>query len=117
MNGFAKLYYQTGDIAYEGYWLNDKLHGKGKVFNDNPKDLTAPFNFKDFTGLDDHWLFYDGEFSMDAKQGLGTIKLTNGEIFEGEFDKDVIQGKGKFYTLDGRIINGLWKENKLVDSS
>lgn len=39
MNGFAKLYYQSGDIAYEGYWVNDKLHGKGKVFNDNPIDL------------------------------------------------------------------------------
>ena len=52
---------------------------------------------------------------MDAKQGFGTIKLTNGEIFEGEFDKDVIEGRGKFYALNGKIINGVWKENKLVE--
>ena len=109
MNGFAKLYYQSGDIAYEGYWMNDKLHGKGKVFNDHPVNLHTPFDYKDFTGLDDYWLYYDGEFSTDAKQGFGTIKLTNGEVFEGEFDKDVIEGRGKFYTLDGEIISGVWK--------
>lgn len=109
MNGFAKLYYQSGQIAYEGYWMNDKLHGKGKVFNDNPVQLHCSFDYKDFTGLDDHWLYYDGQFQMDAKQGFGSIKLTSGEIFQGEFEKDVIDGKGKFYSSEGKVITGIWR--------
>jgi hypothetical protein len=43
------------------------LHGKGKVYNDNPTDMNSPFDYKDFTGLDDYWLFYDGNFAFDAK--------------------------------------------------
>jgi hypothetical protein len=48
MDGFAKLYYQNGEIAYEGYWKDDQFHGRGKVFNDNPQELNTPFNYKDF---------------------------------------------------------------------
>ena len=52
MNGFAKLFYQSGEIAYEGYWMNDKLHGKGKVFNDNRMNLNASsFDFTNFACL------------------------------------------------------------------
>jgi hypothetical protein len=35
MNGYGKLYYQNGDLAYEGYWKNNLFHGRGKVFNEN----------------------------------------------------------------------------------
>jgi hypothetical protein len=51
MSGFAKLYYQNGDIAYEGSWLDDQFHGKGKIFNDNPVAYLGPFNYADFTIL------------------------------------------------------------------
>jgi hypothetical protein len=33
MNGFGKLYYQSDKLAYEGEWLNDQFHGKGKLYN------------------------------------------------------------------------------------
>jgi hypothetical protein len=33
MNGFGKLYYKSGKIAYEGYWLLDEFHGFGKLYN------------------------------------------------------------------------------------
>lgn len=36
MTGFAKLYYQNGDIAYEGYWRDDMFNGTGKLWNDSP---------------------------------------------------------------------------------
>jgi hypothetical protein len=33
MNGFGKLYYQSDKLAYEGEWLNDQFHGRGKLYN------------------------------------------------------------------------------------
>lgn len=85
MNGFGKLYYQNGEIAYEGYWRDDQFHGRGKVFNNTTKYIYSPYNYKDFTELGDCWLYYDGMFDHDNRTGPGTIKLSNGELFEGIF--------------------------------
>ena len=30
MDGFGKLYYQSGKIAYEGNWAEDQFQGFGK---------------------------------------------------------------------------------------
>lgn len=114
MDGFAKLYYQNGEIAYEGYWRDDQFHGRGKVFNDSPQELTEPFNYHDFLELGNCWLYYDGMFDHDTRTGLGTLKLSNGEIFEGGFRNDYIEGAGKFYTMEGLVVDGVWKQSKLI---
>lgn len=31
MDGFGKLYYQSGKIAYEGNWTDDQFQGFGKL--------------------------------------------------------------------------------------
>jgi antitoxin component YwqK of YwqJK toxin-antitoxin module len=36
MDGWGKLYYEGGKLAYEGNWSEDEFHGFGKVYNDNP---------------------------------------------------------------------------------
>lgn len=33
MEGKGTLYYQSGKVAYEGNWIDDKFHGKGKLYN------------------------------------------------------------------------------------
>lgn len=33
MEGYGKLYYENGTIAYEGSWKNDEFNGKGRVYN------------------------------------------------------------------------------------
>ena len=48
MNGFGKLFYESGSLAYEGMWFMDEFHGRGKIFNDEPKMLKQPFNYKNF---------------------------------------------------------------------
>jgi antitoxin component YwqK of YwqJK toxin-antitoxin module len=32
MDGYGKLYYQSGKIAYEGNWADDQFQGLGKIF-------------------------------------------------------------------------------------
>lgn len=58
MNGWGKLYYNCGKIAYEGYWKNDEFHGFGKVYNDKPVIKITPFDYTDFDLLDDYWVYY-----------------------------------------------------------
>lgn len=48
MSGKGKLYYQSGRLAYEGNWSNDKFHGQGILYNDNPELLTRSFDYSNF---------------------------------------------------------------------
>ena len=60
MNGHGKLYYETGSLAYEGMWYKDEFHGRGKIYNDEPKELKTSFDFKTFEDDDKYWTVYDG---------------------------------------------------------
>lgn len=49
----------------------------------------------------------------DAKEGVGRLTLTNGEIYEGEFYRDMIHGEGVFTKVNGSTIRGVWNESLL----
>jgi len=83
----------VGDIAYHGMWKDEKFNGKGVIFNDNP-EVNDQFNYKDFTNLGEMWVKYQGEFEDDAKHGMGTLFLANGDIFIGQFHQDQVHGEG-----------------------
>ena len=102
MHGVGTLYYANGQVAYEGEWFEDQFHGRGVVYNENPIPLVAECDYKNFDGLGDHWVKYDGEFVNDIKEGLGMLHLSNGDRFEGEFRSDMIHGVGTYYFLNGR---------------
>ena len=115
MNGYGKLHYENGHIAYEGSWQDDEFYGFGRVFNDQPESLMDSFNYYDFADLGNKWVYYEGEFKSDSKHGKGKIKLTNGEVFEGTFVQDTIEGSGVFYSISGEAIRGIWKDNILLN--
>lgn len=48
MNGYGKLFYDNGSLAYEGQWYRDEFHGRGKVYNDSASDLLGEFNYRSF---------------------------------------------------------------------
>jgi hypothetical protein len=73
MDGRGKLFYPNKKLAYEGEWKNNTFCGKGKVFNEEPQPLEDSFDYKDFDYLAEHWVYYEGEFHNDAKQGVGTL--------------------------------------------
>lgn len=67
MNGFGKLYYQSGKLAYEGYWKNDLFEGQGKLYNEKPKKLDDKFDYHNFDGVEEFWESYEGNFKEDVK--------------------------------------------------
>ena len=58
MHGKGKLYYASGNVAYDGYWNMDEFHGDGKVFNEEEIKLDGPFNYKNMTDMNDYWISY-----------------------------------------------------------
>jgi hypothetical protein len=114
MHGFGKLFYPNGKLAYDGEWFEEKFDGKGVIFNEEIAPLNKRFEFKNFDGLANAWIKYEGEFRDDKKSGIGVLQLSNGERYIGGFQEDSVHGKGAFYTLDGRVVEGLWVYNRLV---
>ena len=116
MNGFGKLYYQNGKLAFEGYWKNSEFHGKGRIINDQPNRVSeSGFDYTDFNNIDEGWISYEGEFFEDVKTGEGVLKLSNGEILQGEWSDNCVNGECAFYTVRGDVIKGIWENNMLIE--
>jgi hypothetical protein len=92
----------------------DEFYGQGKVYNEDQLPIQGPFDFTDFSEINNYWVSYEGELNSDLKHGKGKILLSNGELFSGNFIWDVVEGEGKFLTLGGVEIHGIWKNNKLI---
>eukprot|EP01017_Pseudomicrothorax_dubius_P047283 TRINITY_DN846_c0_g4_i1.p1 TRINITY_DN846_c0_g4~~TRINITY_DN846_c0_g4_i1.p1 ORF type:complete len:339 (+),score=104.90 TRINITY_DN846_c0_g4_i1:480-1496(+) len=114
MEGFGRMLFASGNVAYEGWFREDKFDGEGILYNEEPEPCEEEFDYKDFGGLESKWTRYEGEFKNDNKEGHGKLFLSNGERFEGEFLDDRVHGRGSFYTLHGERVNGLWEDNKLI---
>jgi hypothetical protein len=37
MHGNGTLYYPSGEKAYDGGWVHDHFHGRGKLYNEHTK--------------------------------------------------------------------------------
>jgi len=56
----------NSDGCYDGYWIEDKAHGKG-IFNYYNGDS------------------YQGDWEFDKPNGFGIFKDKNGSIYSGNF--------------------------------
>lgn len=78
MHGRGTLYYADGRIAYQGEWSCDSLNGTGILYNENPRKIAVPFDYRNFNLSEDVWVYYEGSFANDDKSGQGVLLLTNG---------------------------------------
>ena len=92
-NGQGYLIRDEG--TYTGNWLNDKLHGKGKMVWVNGDS-------------------YEGEYKEDLRNGYGRMIFKNGDIYEGNFLNGQMHGKGKYIWKNGEIFEGNFK-NGIMD--
>jgi hypothetical protein len=51
MEGQGKLYYQSGELAYEGSWIDDNFSGQGILYNEKPDSFDQPFDYKYFDNI------------------------------------------------------------------
>ena len=90
--GYSVMKYSDG-TKYEGYWVNNKKHGKGV------------FTYKNGAR-------YEGNFENDMKSGAGKFYWPGGDRFEGTFkDDDFYEGKLFFY--DGKVCSGRFSRGVL----
>ncbi|EAR80675.1 kinase domain protein (macronuclear) [Tetrahymena thermophila SB210] len=118
MNGYGKLYYPSGQLAYEGKWKDDKFDGRGVIYNEKPIPISygEEIDFQDFNKMSEEWTKFDGEFKIDEKTGFGTFYFSNSSKFQCNFMNDMAEGVGTFTLSDGKTqIVGDWKQNILVN--
>ena len=94
-------------FKFDGFYLNGKRHGYGKLFNgfSNILSYEGDFSFGMKNGFGREYingaLYYEGEFMNDEKNGKGKIYYSNGQIHkEGVFHNDSLI-KGKIYSVKG----------------
>jgi hypothetical protein len=109
MEGKGALYYVNGEIAYEGEWMNDQLHGSGILYNEYPLYVTSCIDWRGLNKVEQEWTKYEGSFVRDTREGKGTLFLTNGEYYEGSFLNDLPHGFGVYHQLGGHKVKGEWK--------
>ncbi|KAL4506635.1 hypothetical protein ABPG72_000206 [Tetrahymena utriculariae] len=114
MHGKGTLYYPNGDILYEGDWFEDQFNNFGHLFNSKAQYIQQKLDFKDFSQIKNYWLKYEGAFTLDRKQGFGTLYFTNGERYSGDFQNDTIHGYGVYHSLDNESFSGYWEDNILI---
>lgn len=78
MHGRGTLFYCDNKVAYEGDWREDKLWGRGVLYNEDPKQLKGTYDYNSWDQVDDYWVRYEGNFVEDNKQGPGKLFLSNG---------------------------------------
>ena len=103
----VKEYYgDTGNIRFEGEYLNGKRNGKGKEYHNNEN------------------LMFEGEYFNGERNGKGKEYYEDGNLkFEGEYLNGKRNGKGKEYDgilyiliFDGEYKNGLRWTGKILNA-
>ena len=98
-------YINCDGILYVGYFIKDKLNGKGLKYdleNDHLYKGDFADNLRHGYGIDIRKTSkYEGQFFFDKKCGKGQVILKSGDIYKGEFKSNRITGFGHY----------IWKEN------
>ena len=106
--GFGILIDDNGN-KYIGYWKNDYMNGKGRLFNKDGDYFEGNFLNGDFTNgklILKNGYIYEGDFLNGKKNGKGKEILKNEFSFEGNFSNGKRNGEGIYKWEDGSIYNG-----------
>lgn len=97
--GFGKL--NNKGMIYEGEFLKNKFHGKGKQILPNDDGSVK--------GI------YEGEFFMGSWHGKGILRSPDGAfIYDGEFQNYEMTGYGTL-TFNGQSQTGNFKNGNFID--
>mmetsp|Transcript_14687 Transcript_14687/g.20474 ORF Transcript_14687/g.20474 Transcript_14687/m.20474 type:complete len:370 (+) Transcript_14687:163-1272(+) len=102
--------------VYEGQWMQDKMHGKGKFEFNSGSVYEGEFKADQFNGMGSYtWKdgkSYSGNYVDGKRHGMGKQQYKNGTWYDGEWSNDKKNGKGAFAQADGDVYTGTWRSNK-----
>lgn len=107
---------QTGDLIFNGTFVDDKMHGKCFW-----KDNTHTFD-----GNVDHQIYhgpceiqypsgdrFSGTMNNGKIEGNGSLQYSNGDVYVGQFNNNVMHGRGTYTWKDGGKYEGQFKNGKM----
>ena len=128
-----KTYEISGDLIYEGDFLNGNYHGQGTLYETGKyekKGIFSVYKRKKYIGqfingkyegigklYIDHiygkYLFYQGKFNNNIFNEEGTLYYRNGQkYYEGTFKNGEICGKGiRYYKNGSKKFEGIFENN------
>jgi len=115
------IYEYTNGYKYDGNFVNGFKHGEGTLISgDNNEKFVGEFKngFKHGEGklalykFGNHlpYLFYDGEWKYDQKNGQGEEEYADGSKHKGSFINNKIEQEGIFILANGGKCYGFWKD-------
>jgi hypothetical protein len=61
---------------------------------------------------------YEGEYNAAGqREGRGTVRYADGEVYEGEWKADKMEGHGTYRAAHGDVYEGEWKADKMEGRS
>ncbi len=115
LHGKGKCTFADGSI-YEGDWQDNKLHGKGKRTFAGGSIYEGDWQDNKFHGKGTYTFAdgekYEGDWQDDKKHGKGTYTLADGEKYDGCWQDGKLDGKGIYTWKNGNIYDGDWKDNQ-----
>lgn len=104
-------------VIYEGEWLNDYYHGRGRLCCDQNHVYEGEFKQGLFDGQGEmRWSngdVYSGSFIEHTRSGLGKLKFANGDCYEGQFQLGKPEGKGKYKWAHGAEYEGNFRKGEI----
>lgn len=96
MHGKGKLTYRNGEV-FDGEFDNGQRKGYGILMSPNGSKFSGYWDNDRWEGFGKHWNsesweYYEGEYSVDKKNGKGRLIKSNLEILEGNFWDDKKEG-------------------------
>jgi hypothetical protein len=73
------VFIDSNGSTYEGDWVDDLQHGKGKETWQEGK------------------IKFSGTYAQGQKSGQGRYEWDDGSYYEGDFENNVFQGQGVYY--------------------
>jgi hypothetical protein len=114
MQGKGVMKWPSGEIMYEGDWVEGMKSGNGTFYYPDGNIYTGEFQNNDLNGRGKFTLaagdWAEGYFENGVLNGAGKYYDTTGTLFfEGEFDKGFFK-KGKSWYQDGSRYEGEYQE-------
>ena len=118
-DGEAIHIYPNG-YKYDGNFQDGFKHGKGILISDGHTEKYTGewvYGFRNGEGAlalyksysSSPYIFYNGEWKNDEKNGKGTEEYANGSKHIGNFINGKIEGDGTFIFSNNKKCNGYWK--------